>query len=107
MTRYSRVIILLDIFGQGPRNETVQCINMGKESIFLNTNSIFYQATLNQNKNPALVINMETPPGVDTIHHTYDIYHQCIEENLITEIYCEESTPITATMGSKKKSKGI
>ena len=40
---------------------------------------------------------------VDTFHHTNVICYQNIEEKLNRETYYEESTPITATVRSKKK----
>ena len=98
ITGSRRTATLLNKFRHCANNETLRRIEMGMESTISETNSL---VPSHIQKLPDLstglawdnfATNTETPSGADTIHHTYGICYQNIDNNKnnenIMEITC-------------------
>ena len=108
MTGSRRTVTLLNRLGHCASNETVRRIEMGMESTIVANHSLVpSHIETREDLCTALAwdnfdINIETPSGADTIHHTYGICYQNIVESM--DILPTESTS-AVDLGEKRKIK--
>ena len=102
MTGSRGVVTLLNKLGHCASNETTRRIDMGLERTLLNDNSFLpSELTLAPNLSLSFAwdnfdIQLETPSGHDTIHHTYGICYQnkpVIDEELPANAEQQERVP--------------
>ena len=97
MTGSRRTVTLLNKFGHCATNETLRRIEMGMESTISETSSIVPSHIQKRSDlSTGLAwdnfdINRETPSDADTIHHTYGICYQNIDNNKNAENIMEHT----------------
>ena len=91
MTGRKKVLTLMNRYGHCASSETVQRVDMLVDSFIpddVETKPNLSTGTAWDNFD----VNLETPTGADTIHHTYGICYQTIKKT--GEIETEESSKI-------------
>ena len=107
LTGSKQLVTLTNRFGHTAGNETIRRLDMElehtcKRSSDLVPNGIVKQRDLSIGLAwNNFDLNIETLSGAGTVHHTYDICYQNIDENCMEVI--EEITPGTSSEGKRKR----